>query len=511
MIILLSIVLPILVLASVLVVNTLRLSRQDVYEGGARPQSPDPRDEPEVDFSRAKESFSRALRIPSVSYSDYSRNDVTVFQEFQKFLGERYAHWLKDCEIQYFDVYGMAIRWPGSEGNSRGLPLLYTAHYDVVPVEGQQWAVDPFSALEKDGHIWGRGSLDTKNSLIALMEAAYSLHREGFQPRRDIWFAFGGDEETESSRGAMTMARWFEEQGIRFAWTFDEGGIIARNMIPGVHGSAALVGIEEKGFVNFRFTARSSGGHASTPPERTALGRVSRAVARLEASRQPRKLIPSLRSFFRRTVPYQSVALKIVMANLWLFAPLVKRVLAGGDDSRAMIQSTLAPTMAAGSSKENVLPADAWANINVRILPGENIEKLRRRCIRIIRDPLVEVSIANAAEANDPVSSPETVNASALAGGPGRGSTDRFLRFCADALRFREGFTAALPYLMTGATDSKHYAHLSDHVFRFVPMELDSKELSLIHNPDERISLENFRGMLEFYRYNLKYHETVFQ
>ncbi|AHC15931.1 peptidase, M20/M25/M40 family [Salinispira pacifica] len=470
---------------------------------------PDPRNEPEADFSRALDSFALALNIASVSHSDYAQNDESVFQEFQDFLTRRYADFLEDCGVTRFGVYGIAIRWPGTEGLSRGLPLLYTAHYDVVPVDGQDWSVDPFSAEQKEGYIWGRGTLDTKNSLIALMEAAASLHADGFTPRRDIWFAFGGDEETESSRGAITISRWFQEQGIRFAWTFDEGGIIARNMIPGVQGSAALVGVEEKGFVNFRLSAESSGGHASTPPPSTALGLVSRAVARLEAARQPRKLIPSLRKFFRRTVPYQSLPLKIVMANLWLFAPVVKQVLAGGDDSRAMIQSTLAPTMAGGSSKENVLPAAAWANINVRILPGETIDQVRRRCIRIIRDPRVEVSIANSAEANDPISS--SPPAKEDTGSPGTAGVDRFLAFCADALSFREGFTTALPYLMTGATDSKHYAHISDHVFRFVPMELDSRELSRIHNPDERISLENFRGMLAFYRYNLKYHERVFQ
>jgi carboxypeptidase PM20D1 len=434
--------------------------------------------------------FCRAIRIPTVSYSDYGRNDQTRFSEFQDFLESEFARLLEQCEVHRFGCYGLAIRWPGSDADAK--PLLYTAHYDVVPVEGQSWTHPPFDAVRSDGYVWGRGTLDTKNSLMALLEGASRSAALGFRPSRDIWFAFAGDEETSSLRGARTMAPWFRERGIRFEWVFDEGGIIARDMVPGVRGDAALVGVAEKGYADFLIECDGEGGHSSSPGRRTPLGRVARAVDRIERSRRPSSIPPTMRAFFRRTAPFMGFPMRLVMANLWLFSPLVKLILAGSDSTRAMIHSTVAPTMAGAAEKENVLPTRAWAVVNVRIAPGETAQQVRRRFIRSIRDERVRVTPLNPSDVRDPVLPPE---------GGGGGA---FLRSVELAIGSRAAILGAFPYLMTGATDSTYYAPLADEVYRFVPMVLDSGELELIHSPDERISEENYFRMIDFYQQHIE-------
>ncbi len=472
-------------LVALLLGRALLLRRRDPLSLGTKPETPP---DSEALISR----FQRAIAIPTMSHSEYSRNDEDRFAEFQDFLQWEFADLLADCEIERFGVYGITIRWP-ARGVSEYLPLLYTAHYDVVPVEGQEWTYPPFEARRAEGYVWGRGTLDTKNSLMALLEAAARLHADGFVPSRDIWFAFAGDEETSSLRGARTMARWFEERGIRFAWVFDEGGIIAENMVPGVRGNAALVGVAEKGYANILLEAEDSGGHSSSPGSRTALGRVSRAVDRLERGPRPSSIPPTMKRFFIRSAPYMGFGLKLVMANLWLFAPLVKIILSQKDSTRAMLHSTIAPTMAGASDVENILPTRAWAVINVRLAPGEQIPLMLTRFRRIIADESVRVSLQNEDDANEAVVPPQG------------GGTDAFLHSVERALGDSTPLLAALPYLMTGATDSKYYAHLADEVYRFVPMLLNSRELELLHAPDERISEANYFRMVGFYARHLQH------
>lgn len=434
----------------------------------------------------AIERFQQAIRIPSVSHGDYGRNDRQQFSKFQDFLQQQFADFLADCELRRFDIYGLAIRWPGNDGSAP--PLLYTAHYDVVPVEGQQWSVEPFAAQRKDGYIWGRGTLDTKNSLMAIIEAASRLHMSGFRPSRDIWLAFGGDEETASTEGARTISAWFAEQGIRFRWVFDEGGVLARDMVPGISGECALVGVAEKGFANIRISCDAPGGHSSVPELRTPLGRVSRAVDSIERMRRGAKIPRTMKDFLAYSAPLQKPSLKAVMANLWLFAPVVRRILWASASTRAVLHSTIAPTMAQAAASENILPVRAWANINVRIAPGDSMEKLMKRIRRRVKDPHVRVEYFHPQDCNDPI----------LPGDVGR--RDEFLEEVRRALKGNRAALTVLPYLMTGATDSKYYAPVAQEVYRFVPMSLSSDELDLLHSPDERIGEENYLRMISFYR-----------
>lgn len=144
------------------------------------------------------------------------------------------------------------------------------AHYDVVPVEEQRWAHPPFCGEVFDGELWGRGTLDTKITLLGVMEAAESLIRQGFVPKQDVYFAFGGDEEV-SGHGAKDIIAYLKQQGVKPAFVVDEGGAVVDGVFPGVTHPLAVIGIGEKGMMDVVLTAKSEGGHASHPTRPSAV------------------------------------------------------------------------------------------------------------------------------------------------------------------------------------------------------------------------------------------------
>ncbi len=182
----------------------------------------------------------------------------------------------------------------------------------------------PLRAAIVDDFIWGRGTLDIKNQLIGIMEAAEALLQQGYRPERTILFGLGHDEETGGVNGCKVMGQLLKERGIHLAGIVDEGGGIMAGLAAGVRGPVALVGVSEKGYLTVEFTVHGQPGHSSTPPPQTSIGILSRALARLEAHPMPthlRRLRPLYHGIGRAAPLY----IQIAFANVWLFGPLLKR------------------------------------------------------------------------------------------------------------------------------------------------------------------------------------------
>ena len=139
-------------------------------------------------------------------------------------------------------------------------PKVIMAHYDVVPVNQEEWSVPAFDAVLKDGCIWGRGTLDTKGTLIPSLEAIEQLLKDGFVPENDLYFSFSGEEEIDGASCSDIVSR-LEELHVRPAFVLDEGGAIVSGAFPGMKEDCAAVGIVEKGSVNLDFTIEAPGGH----------------------------------------------------------------------------------------------------------------------------------------------------------------------------------------------------------------------------------------------------------
>ena len=162
-----------------------------------------------VNETRALENFQAMIRCRTLSYDDPSLQDEKEFEKFRALLDERYPLVAQHCEKHRIGPAGVVYHWKG-EGSAD--PWVLMSHYDVVPVEESMWSVDPFGALMRDGAVWGRGTVDTKSTLLGVMEAAETLLSQGFRPRGDIYLAFGGDEEL-SGASAQEIVKWFEETG----------------------------------------------------------------------------------------------------------------------------------------------------------------------------------------------------------------------------------------------------------------------------------------------------------
>lgn len=220
------------------------------------------------------------------------------------------------------------------------------------------------------------------------------------------------------------------------------------------------------------------------PPAQTPIGILSGAVSRLEGQTFPAD-VSHLRTMFSYLGEEPPFGLRMVMANLWLFGGIVKRQLSARPQTNAMIRTTTAPTIFNAGLKENVLPRQARALVNFRIMPGEDTESVRERAERIIGDARVQVDypLTGAGWNPSPVSDTSSLSYALV---------DRTVR---------QTFPGALaaPYLVSGATDSRYYRDLSNHIFRFTPNRMSPEDLDRVHGVNERISVQDCGLMVRFY------------
>ena len=439
------------------------------------------------------EHFRAALRIKTVLPSGAQKGDSKAEQplvDFQNFLADAYPVFHTCAERIVHSPYMVTYRWPGTgsaAGGSENAPVLFVAHYDVVPAETGKWSCDPFGAEIKDNYIYGRGALDMKHFLVAVMESAEILCRRGYKPKRDIWFAFGGDEERTGILGAKETAAWFAEKGIQFSFMLDEGTPVATEQMKGINTPLALIGIEEKGFLSLDITVNQKPGHASQPPDEQAVAILSRAMLRLSKKPFPWHLTPAVEAFFKQLSVHCSGITAFFMKHSRMLGPLFFKAAGISPAIKALLRTTLAMTQLEGSAADNILPSAAKAVVNLRLLPPWTVETAIERIKSIIADNRVSVNIYGLA--SNPVIS-----------GQGAASMDSpgWIEIKNAMGKVFPG-VPVLPFLMLATTDSRHYQNLSKYIFRINPLILNPQEISLVHGHDERVSLENLDYCLQFF------------
>ncbi len=437
-----------------------------------------------VDGARAAASLAEMLRCKTVSYRDKSLEDPAEFQKFRELLPHLYPNVHEACTLEYIGSTGILLKLKGS---GSGAPSVFMSHYDVVQVDETAWEKPPFSGIIEDGYLWGRGTLDIKSTLCAVMESAEQLISGGFVPQADMYFAFAGDEEVIGP-SAPAIVDELERRGIKPAFVLDEGGAVVTNSFPGVKQPCALIGIGEKGMMDIDLSVESRGGHASMPPRHTPVGVLAEAVTKIERSSFKLRLTPPIAKMLDTLGRHSTFKIKLVLANLWCFLPVLSiasKVMGG--QLNAMLRTTCAFTVMEGSKAYNVIPPKAKVGANLRIVEGDTPDSVINRLNEIIKNDDIKISKIHG------------INASIASDTEG----PAWKKLKNTVVQTWPG-TIVSPYLMIACTDSRHYCRITDKVYRFSAMELTPKENATIHGHNERISLANLTKMVEFYTRILK-------
>lgn len=435
-----------------------------------------------LDEAAMARRLAEAVRIPTISYDDRKNFDAAAFETFHELLTTRYPQIHATATRRKIADYSLVYRVEGADPDLK--PVLFMGHMDVVPVDpatASDWKHAPFSGDIADGIVWGRGTMDDKLTVMALMEAMELLLARGERPARTVYFAFGHDEEVGGVDGAKNIASYFAEQGLRFEFVLDEGGAVTNGMVTGIDDPVAIIGIAEKGYVNLHLTVNAPGGHSSQPPEHTGAGILAAAIVKVEAN----PFAPDLSAMDANLdylAHHMPLGTRAALANRWLFGPLVKRTLLANPATAASIRTTTAVTMLEGSTKSNILPTRATAVVNFRILPGDSVASVKEHIESVIDDDRVTIDVEMANEPS-PISSTQTLGFELLQ----------------KTIRGLDGDVIVAPYLVQGGTDAKHFVDLSDSVYRFMMVRINGDSMRRVHGVNEQIAIKDYAEAVRFY------------
>lgn len=370
-------------------------------------------------------------------------------------------------------------RLPGS-GARR--PLILLSHIDVVPAVASEWQVDPFSGAVRDGHIWGRGAVDMKGHAIIELATMIALKRRGVPLSRDIILVANADEETGSSG-----SQWFTSRKaglIRDAeFLLNEGG---ENQTDG-QGRTVYYGLDTGEKIPFwlRLTAQGRPGHGSQPTPDNPVARLARVLGRIAAWDTPLIVTPPALAYFQARATREPDTQR----RAWYADPAAalrdsagRAFLTGDPYHNAILRNTVTLTGMTGSNKTNVIPPAATAELDIRLLPGQDTTAFLTDFRRVMQDSAIQVT---------QLSTPRQAVAS-----PVEGEVLDALRATVDRM---DPGALILPRLLAGYTDSYDYRRLGIAAYGVDPFRTPEAEGYRAHGNDERVSLANVRFGVEFY------------
>jgi len=432
--------------------------------------------EVEVDEEAVAQRLAKALRFVTVSPQDEKDFKAQPFEELREWLRVTYP---KTYAHLNSEVFGQSVllHWQGTQRDTPSVLLM--SHFDVVPVEPgteSEWTYPAFDGTVADGYIWGRGALDVKSGVTAWHEAIEMLLTDGFQPPRDVYFSFGHDEEVGGHRGNLKIAQALEKRGVHLAFVIDEGGYLLEGLYPELgNRPVAVVSIAEKTYFTTKMEATGVGGHSSAPPAHTSVGKLATAMHRLEHDPLPTRLSSPMRAHFEALAPEMPFLKKLVFANLWITAPLVLSQMEASPKSNALARTTTACTIFHGGVKDNVVPQKAQGQVNFRILPGETVDQVRAHINKHIAG--LDITLQDGLISTPPP--PGRLD------GPGFALISKSLReIIPDAV--------VTPFMLTGATDSRHFAPIADDIYRFIAVRIPLSDFSGVHGTDERVGISAY-------------------
>lgn len=377
------------------------------------------------------------------------------------------------------ETVGMLVRIPGTDRNAK--PVLFSAHMDVVDARPEDWKRNPYKLIEENGYFFGRGTLDNKAGVVALMSTILRLQKAGVKPRRTVVFAFIGDEETGLDEADGTTRQiaahpWVKD--AEYAINTDAGGgILAPDGKPIIY----LVQGAEKTYATFELTTTNSGGHSSRPRADNAIYDLAKAVTRVGEYRFPVMSNDLTRAYLgavgKVTPGSAGEALRRFAVNPQDQA--AAEAISGNAEFVGTTRTTCIATMLNAGHAENALPQKATATVNCRIFPGVSVEEVQQQISKVVADPKVAVKVMGA-----PVASP----VSEL-----RPDIERVI---AQSIHQRYPGVALSPYLESGGTDGLVYRSAGIPTWASSGVFIKPNEM-FAHGLDERIPAKSFYDGIE--------------
>lgn len=428
------------------------------------------------------ERLAKALTFQTIALPHVEQQDLSEFFALHAFLKESFPLLHSHLRLEVVADAGLMYLWKGSRPYLK--PIAFIAHQDVVPADQSDWVHEPFSGTIADGFVWGRGALDMKGHMMAMLEAVEYLLTKGFRPMRDIYLLLTCNEEIGQSAAkpcAKAMAELLAARGIMLEAVIDEGGSVVSGSMFGVHKDIAVIGTAEKGGINLLLRATSEGGHSSTPPNHSALGLIAKAIVKLEHNQLPASISGVAAQMLDTLAPHMEGALQLAVQNRKLLAPVILSRLLANPSSAALVRSTTAVTMATGSAAPNVLPTEATATVNIRILPGETIESVTHH-VRTVVGEGIEVIVKGG---NDPI--------------PPSDTDTEIYRRVAKTIGTAYGVICT-PYIMLGGTDSRFLKDVCQNIYRISPFPTKIMTGSGIHAANEKILIEDYQQGIDLFK-----------
>jgi carboxypeptidase PM20D1 len=471
----------VLLLVAAVAANTSRQGSRQVEVPAAPPLA--------LDDQAVAEKLAGALRFQTVSSMTDPGFNAGEFRKLQDYLQQRFPKLHATLQRETVGGLSLLYTWKGTDPSAK--PIALMAHQDVVPLEpGTEglWHAKPFAGEIRDGYVWGRGSWDDKGNLIAQMQAIETLLESGFQPRQTVYLISTANEEV-TGEGAQQIAALLQQRGVKLDFVVDEGLFLAEGLLPGVSKPTALIGVAEKGYLSVVLKAKGLPGHASGPPPtgQTAISKMSLALRKLDEDQLPARLQGVAREMFETLAPEMTGFQRVALSNLWLFGPVVEQQLTKTLATNAMVRTTTALTIVNAGNKDNVIPGQAEATVNFRILPGETRDTVMQH-VRDVVGPDIEASALP--NSSDPTGISPT-------SAPSYQVLSRTVRSL-----FPEAIVA--PALYIAGSDSHHLTGLTDNIYRFSPVRVKPEDVHRIHGTDERLAVANLGEMVRFYHQLLR-------
>ena len=372
------------------------------------------------------------------------------------------------------------------KGKNAEKNIMLMSHHDVVDGD-DKWETDPFSATEINGSLYGRGTIDTKTPLFAELQACEELLSEGYDFDGINVYIGSSDNEEVCGDGMVIATEYFKENGIRFETVLDEGGAITEGMIPGVKAKSAMVAVHEKSRHLYRCkTVRDTKGHGGlNPTDDCAVIRLTKFINKVSSKKIYKgKFRPEVKATFETHAPYMAFPLNVLFGNLGIFSPIIKKIMLGIPQTKAMLSTSINFTNVFAGTKDDpqIRAKEAEATMFLRCIREDDLLKGLEKIKTIAKKYGVEIE-----EIERDYCKPSSFESKPYK------HLEKIMN-----KNFPDVIVA--PFLLTAGTDARRFTDVADCILRFAPIDLDKKQYASIHGANEHIKIKNIGDCVCFYK-----------